>query len=185
MTQRVPDSVIATFARQQHDWMERVLKGSLDSNEVARAVQSLIDRGGNNRLTLDYGMSLEQMVAAGHYDWTNSDITTKRFPIVGSGVVEFEHKLFHFDRNVSSEEADRLIIVDGWQPAKIEHLLAFGAAKPEEQRKFPVVALGSVAEFDGKRRVPYLYGVGSGRDIHLRWRGDDWLGCYRFLAVRN
>lgn len=52
MTQRVPDAVIAAFARQQHDWMERVLKGSLDPHKVARAVQIIIDqqRGGGNTL---------------------------------------------------------------------------------------------------------------------------------------
>ena len=45
MTQRVPDDVIATFARQQHDWMGRVLKGSLNHIEVSKAIQSIINRG--------------------------------------------------------------------------------------------------------------------------------------------
>ncbi len=49
MTQRVSDKIIATFTRQQHDWMERVLKGSLDPVKVARAVQVIIDEGNNNR----------------------------------------------------------------------------------------------------------------------------------------
>ncbi|MFA5997224.1 MAG: hypothetical protein WC791_01920 [Candidatus Paceibacterota bacterium] len=44
MTQRVPDNVVAKFARQQHDWMERVLKGSLNPVEVAQAVQGIINR---------------------------------------------------------------------------------------------------------------------------------------------
>ncbi len=41
----VADEVIARFARQQHDWMQRVLKGSLNPVEVASAVQSIINRG--------------------------------------------------------------------------------------------------------------------------------------------
>lgn len=45
MTQRVPDDVVAKFTRQQHDWTERVLKGSLDPVEVARVIQSIINRG--------------------------------------------------------------------------------------------------------------------------------------------
>lgn len=45
MTQKVEDKKIATFARQQHDWMERVLKNSLDPVEVAQAVYSIIGRG--------------------------------------------------------------------------------------------------------------------------------------------
>lgn len=44
MTQRVPDDVVARFTRQQHDWTERVLKGSLDPVEVAQAVQDIINR---------------------------------------------------------------------------------------------------------------------------------------------
>ncbi|MHB1118038.1 MAG: hypothetical protein ACYCZ7_00705 [Minisyncoccota bacterium] len=45
MTQRVSDEMVATFARQQHYWMERVLKGSLDPVEVARAVQDIVNGG--------------------------------------------------------------------------------------------------------------------------------------------
>lgn len=52
MTQRVPDDVVAKFARKQHDWMERVLKGSLDPVEVAKAIQNIIDRGTQTNLTL-------------------------------------------------------------------------------------------------------------------------------------
>src|SRR3989338_9121215 len=33
------------------------------------------------RLTVARGQSLEQMIAAGQYDWKNDDITPERFPI--------------------------------------------------------------------------------------------------------
>ena len=138
-----------------------------------------------SNLAINYTLTLDQMIALGRYDWKNDNITAKRFPIVGSGVTVVEHKLFHFDRIVSSDEAERLIEADGYQPAKIEHLLAYGAANPEDQRKFPIVALGSVARLRGFRSVPYLYGFGSGRGLGLVWRNDVWLGNYRFLAVRN
>jgi hypothetical protein len=36
-------------------------------------------------LTVDYGQSLQQMIAAGHYNWANPSITGKRFPITGTG----------------------------------------------------------------------------------------------------
>lgn len=136
-------------------------------------------------LTINYTLTFEQMIALGRYDWTNSDITAKRFPITGTGVIEVEHKLFHFDRTVSSDEAEGLIIADGYQLAKIEHLLAYGTANPEEQRKFPIVALGSVAEVSGKRSVPCLYGDDAERRLNLSWWFDGWNGYYRFLAVRN
>ena len=41
----VADDVMGRFARQQHDWFERVRKGSLDPQAVAKAVQGVIDQG--------------------------------------------------------------------------------------------------------------------------------------------
>lgn len=134
---------------------------------------------------VDYGMTLEQMIAAGKYDWSNSDITAKRFPLTGTGKVAFEPKLFHFDRSISSEDAIKEMEKEGFRPAKIEELLAYGALLPEEQRKYPIIALGSVAEIDGSRGVACLHRVGSERSLGLRWFDGDWDGCYRFLGVRK
>src|SRR3990167_10054902 len=138
-------------------------------------------------LSVDYGRSLDQMIAAGNYDWKNSDITAKRFPVVGNGIEQFEAKLFHFDRNTVSQDNVDAIKADDpanpWEPGKIEHLLAFGAKYPEEQRKYPVIALGSVAEVDGGRRVPCLDRDDAERDLY--WWVDGWDGYCRFLAVRK
>ena len=86
---------------------------------------------------MDYGQSLEQMIAAGRYDWKNGDITAKRFPVEGKGIIEFDARYFHFDRNIGSDEAKRLIEEDGWQVAKIEHVLSHGKTFPDEQRQYP------------------------------------------------
>ena len=136
-------------------------------------------------LSVDYGQSLEQMIAAGNYDWTNSDITAKRFSPKGEGTEQFEAKIFHFDRNISSEAAVEAIKVAGWEPGKIEHLLAFGAKYPEEQRKYPIIGLGSVAKVDGYRYVPDLDEGGRERDLDLDWWDDVWSDGCRFLAVRK
>lgn len=138
---------------------------------------------------VDYDMNLEAMIAAGNYDWKNDDINAKRFPIVGKGKVEFEDTIFHFDRDISSEDAVKEIIAadtkNPWEPGKIENILAYGAKNPEEQRKFPIVGLGSVGEVDGNRFVPCLYGYGSKRILSLSWWGDGWLAFCRFLGVRK
>ncbi len=136
-------------------------------------------------LSIDYTKSFEQMIAAGRYDWRNDDLNAKRFPIKGEGVEEVEAKLFHFDRNISSEEAIRLMEAEGWEIAKMEHLLAFGAAFPDEQRKFPIIGLGSVGEVDGNRYVPCLLRNASKPYLHLHWLVSDWNSSYRFLAVRK
>lgn len=137
------------------------------------------------RLMVDYGQSLEQMIDAGRYDYANNDITTKRFPIKGEGKVEFEGRYFHFNRTTSSKNAIAAMKEAGWEPANIEHLLVLGEKYPDEQRKFPIIGLGSVAEVRGNRSVPYLYRDGSGRGLNLYWFDDDWDGYCRFLAVRN
>ena len=140
-------------------------------------------------LSVDYSQSLEQMIAEGNYDWKNSDITAKRFPVVGNGIEQFEAKLFHFDRNTVSQDNVDAIKADDpanpWEPGKIEHLLAFGAKYPEEQRKYSVIALGSVARVGGGRDVPCLRRLGAGRDLDLFWLGYGWNGYCRFLAVRK
>ena len=44
-TKVVPtDEQLGIFARQQHDWFERVRKGSLKADEVVRVVHAIIDR---------------------------------------------------------------------------------------------------------------------------------------------
>lgn len=136
-------------------------------------------------LIVDYGQTLEQMIAAGRYDWKNDDITAKRFPIEGKGTVEFEAVLFHFDKDISSEDAKKQIEEAGYEVGKIEHVLSFGANYPEEQRKFPIVGLDSVGEVLGDRCVPYLVRYDSGRFLYLGWWGGDWGADCRFLGVRK
>ena len=142
------------------------------------------------RLTVDYGQSLEAMIADGHYDWKNNDITAERFPITGDGIVEFEGRYFHFNCNVSLENTIKEIEVadtaNPWSAAKIEHVLSHGKTFPEEQRKFPIIGLGSVAKVLGNRLVSYLGKGGSERYLDLLYRFDYvWSPGYRFLAVRK
>lgn len=139
-------------------------------------------------ITVDYGETFEQMIVAGRYDWTSDNITAERFPIKGSGTATFETKLFHFNRRISSEEAVKLIIsadpTNPWQVAQIEHELAYGATYPEEQRQFPIVALGSSGKLVGYRFVSYLRRYGAERVLDLSGWDDVWCASFRFLAVR-
>jgi hypothetical protein len=140
-------------------------------------------------IEVDYSMSLNKMISAGNYDWKNDDITVARFPVKGEGKVQFEAKLFHFNRNISSEAAVTHIKdadpQNPWEPAKTEHTLAFGAKYPQLQREYPIVGLGSVAGVRFGRGVLLLGGVGSDRDLGLSRWGGVWSGHFRFLAVRK
>jgi len=134
---------------------------------------------------VDYSLSLPQMIAAGKYDWVNPDITEKNFPVPENYVLGSDPKIFHFSRNVSSEDVVKEMDKEGYEPAMIWDLLDFGAKNPEEQRKFPIVGLGSVGEVGGHRYVPYLDGDDSERDLDLCWWGHGWDAFYRFLGVRK
>jgi len=140
------------------------------------------------RLSVDE-RSLEQMIAAGRYDYANSDITPKHFPITADQVGAWEARYFHFDLDIESDDAKACIEAEDpenpWQVAQIGHLLAHGERHPEEQRRFPIIALGSVAEVSGYGRVPCLVRRSSHRALYLRWWGDRWPHDCRFLAVRK
>jgi hypothetical protein len=137
------------------------------------------------RLVVDYGQNIEVMIAAGRYDYKNDDIIVKQFPIEGKGTVEFEATLINFDRSILSEDAKRKIEEADWEVGKIEHMLAYGANYPEEQRKFPIIGLGSVGRVRGCRYVPYLFRSVSFRRLDLGWWDGDWGAGCRFLAVRK
>ncbi len=136
--------------------------------------------------TVDYGMSLADMIKAGKYDWVNDDITVEHFPITGSGKVEVSFELVHLNKSISSKEVLLHMEKNNLRPATLAELLAFGAKYPEKQREFPIIALGSSwVNRDGNRRVPYLYGYDSERYLDLSWFGGAWVVYYGFLAVRK
>lgn len=140
-------------------------------------------------LSVDYSQTFEQMIADGHYDWKNDDITAKRFPLSGKGIEEMEFKEFHFDLDIESDDAKTRIEQEDrtnpWMPAKIEYLLAFGKKFPDKQRQYPIVALGSVCKVRSNRGVAYLVGHDVNRDLDLRRWDDRWGRICRFLAVRK
>ncbi len=128
--------------------------------------------------------SIKMLVEAGNYDYENPNITDSNFSVEsweGERVVE----LIHFDEVLSSGKAEKKLDKMGYRPATITELLAFGVKYPEEQRKFPIIALGSVISIDGSARVASLDGDGSKRGLDLDWRGSGWGEVCRFLAIRK
>jgi hypothetical protein len=134
---------------------------------------------------VDFGQTLEAMIAAGKYDWKNDAITANRFPVEGTGVKTFRNKLFHFGRNISSEDAVTVMEKEKFTPATHVHGLAFGATFPDEQRKYPIACLGSSAQVNGRRLVVYLDGHDAERYLSLFVWDDDWYGYWRFLGVQE
>jgi len=82
-------------------------------------------------ITVNYGMSLQDMIAAGNYDWVNPDITAARIRVEGACTKKFRTKLFDFGRYISLEDAVAAMTKENFLPAGHVHCLAFGAAFPD------------------------------------------------------
>lgn len=166
----------------------RILKDKGLAVEIAKLILAGKATGspdGLEPLNIDYEKPLPDAIKEGAFDWKNDDITSKNFPNGNheKGEATIKVKLYHFGRDMSSEGVVSAMGKDGFRPAMLRELLAFAAKNPDEQRKYPIVGLGSVLRRDVDRDVPYLRRLGDERDLDLSWWGDDWLGDYRFLAV--
>jgi hypothetical protein len=153
------------------------------------------------KVEVDYSKSLENMVADGKHDYKNVDINIKNFPRKRKAQTtlkeifskeqekaDLEVIAVDFNEAVTTEQAMKRLDELGLRPATIEELLALGAAKPDLQRKFWIVALGSsFVGSDGYRRVPFLRGRSDARGLDLYFGSPDWQwdGDSRFLAVRK
>ncbi len=156
------------------------LRRILTSKTLRRQIAELIVN-----TTTKVVLTLTSLIEVGKYDWVNSDITEARFPMPENFTLGAEPKLYHLNRNISSEKAIEEMAKDGFRPATIWDLLDFGAKNPELQRQFPIVALGSVCRVSVRRFVACLGRDDSGRSLNLDWYGRGWGGGGRFLAVRN
>jgi len=175
--------------------IRQVQKGELTSEQL----QAVVEHRNpfeleTYKVMVDYGKSLSKMIEAGKYDEFNDDINDKHFPIQGAGSPrkagqhEAELMLVHLNWNATTKEVLEHLNSQGLEPARLEYLLVFGAAYPELQRQFPIIALGSVWVIDGgSRRYPYLRSNDDERRLILSWAGDGnhWHETCRFLAVRK
>lgn len=159
-----------------------------DGEDILNKVAEMIVSANRQtfKIMVDYGKTLAEMVAAGKYDWVDSDITAEHFPVQGEGKKEKEVAFFHFNRTITSDQVISEMDKAGYRPATIEELLVIGASQPELQRQFPIVAIGSVLRLScGLRRVPCLDWDGLERDLDFHWFKNDWRDACRFVALRK
>lgn len=138
-------------------------------------------------LFVNYGMSIEDAVKLGRYDWAHDGITSKNFPTKRVGTANVVVELVHFNRSISTEDALREFDRMGYRPAELHEGLALGEAHPDLQREFSIVILGSVWQnhWNGSRVVPCLSRHGSKRSLSLGWIEYGWNESYRFAIVRK
>ncbi len=141
------------------------------------------------KVTVNYKMGLEAMIAAGKYDWVNGNITKANFPVwKRDSSEEVELRLVHLGHEVTTDQALSELDCMGLRLATLPELLALGAAHFDLQRESWIVALGSEWRLPGGDLFfPVLDVVGSVRGLLLDF--DDpaspWGAGCRFAAVRK
>lgn len=136
---------------------------------------------------VDYGIGIDNTVRLGRYGWVSPNITSANFQASQKGTAVVVVRLEHFDRFISSKEILRSFKKRGLRPAELHELLAFDRKYSHDQRKFPVVALGSVWRHPiGSDQVACIvWGDQWGKALSLAWFAGDWKEVCRFAAVRK
>lgn len=172
------------------DDLRRVLKDKTLARKFAEIVmqgRGIAVPDGCETLNVNYAQELVEAIKDCTFDWKNDNIVEKNFPNHPheTGEVTLTVKLFHFGRDMSSDDVVKEMDKEGFRPATLRELLAYAAKNPDEQRKYPIVALGLFWRHLFGREVPYLGIRVNGRKLFLGWWGEGWNGRYFFLAVRK
>jgi len=174
----------------QTDLLEAAASGILDCVDRDKFRESIGLHPLELRFTVNRELTFEQRLAACGCDYNNPYITEENLEgdagVLGTGSYDLVAELVHPKRTISTDGAEGIIVArdELYIPNPAESL-AFGAAFPDLQRKFPIVLLGSVASIDGSRDVAVLGRRGSERRLFLFRRDYDWDEYCRFLAVRK
>ncbi len=134
---------------------------------------------------VNFRLTLQQMIDEARFDWVNSGITAKHFPIIGSSTKKYTFKIFEPKRDISSYDAVELMRNDGFPAARHEAGLAFAREFPNEQMKFPIALLGSPSKWFGSRHIVCLGGDGAKRDLNLCYWLHAWRGRWGFLGAQE
>lgn len=141
------------------------------------------------KIVVDYDRPLEELISDGKFQFINSNILSRNFPVRGKGKKPREMTLVAVDRARHSEAVIKEMEKNGYRPADIAELLAFGNVQPNLQEKSPIVSLGSAFESaKGTLSVPYLGRAGSKgrwRTLLLTSFNSTWPKTSLFAAVRR
>lgn len=93
-------------------------------------------------VSVNYDRTVEDLVIAGKYTEWDPDLTDKNFPPKRSGAADLEIILVKFERDMKFRSVVRQLDKQGFRPAELLELLAFGEKYPLACNDYRVVALG-------------------------------------------
>ena len=145
-----------------------VLAPSLGNAEKKKPFK--FERAGPYAINVDYSKKLAEMIEAGNYR-ANGAVSDENFTVYGSGKVELEVEIIHFDKKIETSEVLEELAKHELTPAYIEHLLAFGAQHPDKQEKRPSRPIQCAEKTDERKkdeidRVERQYSDERKRDQH-------------------
>lgn len=175
MTQKVSDEKLGEFARKQNDWFRRVQERSLNPNEVAQAIQQIIDRPQKfQRDMAKEGWELVEDVSEAQLLLVNQ-LELASFLLKGESYIQGEELV---------ERAKKMQANLGQRQA--EYLLDHQNEIPEEWRQYYLVFPGTIwrAHY-GLRRVPCLGWLGERWFLGFHWLGRRFGSNDRLLRPRE
>lgn len=135
-------------------------------------------------VTVDYTKNLLQMLAMGGYRLPRG-IHKKDYPVVGSGNVPLDMYIYFAGQRLPYKDAVDDLDDLRLRPAKIEELLAFGDAYPNEQQKYPIIGLGNFKEqlFFTAPFIYHVYGNKVLDFIFVSGPDIEWPGIYKGWGI--
>jgi len=170
--------------------LKRIVKEPALVDEIAKLIVNAKSAAADTfRAMVDYTTPSYTELKT-RFDWVNDWYERVEFKAidicrsVSREPCEVEFVYVHMDRSASTDEILAEMEKRNLRPALYEEGLAFAKAHPDEQRKLPIVMLGSVCVGPaGDRSVACLSVVSGGRSLRLGVVEGDWGANYRFLAV--
>ena len=125
--------------------------------------------------------TLNNLIKACKFNYVNSDITEKHFPLKK---IRGKVKIFNFDYFISSEDAIKEMEKEGYQPANAYELLEY--AKNDWNENDWIVALGSTWQASpGNLAVLVLHSSSGGRELRFDCFACRWDRPCVFAGVRK
>ena len=138
-------------------------------------------------IKIDPTKTFDELVVAGEYDWENSNIIEKNFPLgpipEGKELVRVRFNRYLPNRDAVINERKKF----GLEPVtSIAFILTVGAGLPDLQKEDPINDIDSVwSRPGGHVDFPYLWCGDDTRALRLRWYGRDFGASEWVLALRN
>jgi len=149
--------------------------------------QVSLDTNNEFLVTINYDLSLAEMIQFVNYDQTAPEITEEHFPIEASGTVQIPMIVVDFGCPVETDEAIKALSRNGLRPATLPELIAFDAQNTGGD--YLIVALGSRwRRPEGFRCVtscrsePIQQKHPPRHYLRLEWFGQRYYCYWRFLA---